>query len=287
VRLPRRRPRCSGRGANSSFSAFDLWRTFVQPARQARQLSGYLANPVGHHGDGTVRGRRKSAPSGDIGGDFGSARQLDARLRKDPPSAGAAAATLKRAQQICVRRSADAPWPASRRMAAPRVPRFSSSLNFKLTGRGGCQRNARATSPRRPRRSSSISAREEPEQRVRARRVRRDGRGIIAADATALELAAGAAGAEIVATGAHGHRHSRGQQRHYSTVRAEEIRGSLRRVAEVVDLAAFRSSGVQGGVHEKREEKTRLTISRQTPCFLDRSVERETGLEPATLSLGI
>jgi len=43
-------------------------------------------------------------------------------------------------------------------------------------------------------------------------------------------------------------------QRHYSTVRAEEIRSSLRRVAEVVDLAAFRSSGVQGGVHEKRRK---------------------------------
>jgi hypothetical protein len=72
---------------------------------------------------------------------------------------------------------------------------------------------------------------------------------------TFQDLARAASVGDLVTRAVSGHQ-TEDMQRHYSTVRAEEIRSSLRRVAEVVDLAAFQSSGVQGGVHEKGEEKS-------------------------------
>lgn len=72
---------------------------------------------------------------------------------------------------------------------------------------------------------------------------------------TFQDLARAASVGDLVTRAVSGHQ-TEDMQRHYSTVRVEEMRSSLARVAEVVDLAAFRTSGVPSGVLAKGEEKS-------------------------------
>ena len=72
---------------------------------------------------------------------------------------------------------------------------------------------------------------------------------------TFQDLARAAAVGDLVTRAVSGHATEQ-MHRHYSTVGVEEIRTGLGRVAEVVDLDAFRPSGVQGGVREGGDKQS-------------------------------
>lgn len=72
---------------------------------------------------------------------------------------------------------------------------------------------------------------------------------------TFQDLARAASVGDLVTRAVSGHA-TEEMQRHYSTVRVEEIRQGLRRVADVVSLDTFRPGGVQSGVREDGEKQS-------------------------------